>query len=527
VRSTPERTAPSIDSVSLRALAGMRSTALLAVLALTIVFAGAQEPAPVEPAGDVHVGERVVLSLRVDEGSLTPPERADIADAHLRDALQDPQCGPEFWKIIRDDENRILTICGKRVITVTPADAEREGTVVADLAARWSAVLEKAYAEEQQVVFSSRLLHRALTGLLLTLGYLGAVILVWFTASQIELRLFGKIEKSGGVKAGPVKLLSSSVERRVLMQFIFVLKIVASLVLTYLFLIAVFQQFPASARLAERMLLPLPGLMGEMAEGLLGLLPRISLGFLILLVTRVILGAIGRLFTRVREHKIRLEPLLSEDTAGPAELTARALVIGTAILLIALLVPGRVSSIFLAVFGLVGFALALGARELTADLLWGLVTIYGRPFRRGQRVKTQGFEGVVKHKGLTSLRLEMDDGRMIILPNHLALESPMEVILKSRKLLLLVTLESVGGGDACVSILRHAAAEAGLKREEGVITLIAIRENHMDFQVEWPVPAGDSRKETRDRFLKTIHARIQNSGETKLIAAAPRDGTHV
>ena len=101
----------------------MKSFPILAVLALSLTIAGAQETEPVSTAGQVRIGDRVVLSLRVDEGSFTPADRAAMAHSLLREALVDPRCAPEEWKIEPEGETRILAICGKPVIIVTPADA--------------------------------------------------------------------------------------------------------------------------------------------------------------------------------------------------------------------------------------------------------------------------------------------------------------------------------------------------------------------------------------------------------------------
>jgi len=426
--------------------------------------------------------------------------------------------------VVPEEERRIITLCGRRVISVTPGDASGAGTGVGELADRWSSRLQAAYAGEKQVFFSTKLLQRALTGLLLTLAFLGAVALAWFVSRQIETRILERIEKSGGVNAGPIRILSTAVERRALLQLLLVLRLIAYALLTYFFLAAMFQQFPFSARIAERMLLPLPALLQELLDGLLSLLPRIGLALLILIVTRVLLRSIGRLFDRVREHKVRLEPLLSEDTAGPAELTARVLVIGAALLTVSLLVPGKVSNIFLATFALAGLAMALGARDLTRNLIWGIVTIYARPFRRGQRVRVGGFEGIVRRKGILNLGLELDDGRVVLLPNSLALERPVEIIQRARKIFLDVVLQAQGGPEAAAGIIRNAASEAGLKREEGSIALLSIREGGIGFSVEWPVPEGASLEEARAKLLKTLYVRAQSGAETKLVSAALRDG---
>lgn len=80
-------------------------------------------------------------------------------------------------------------------------------------------------------------------------------------------------------------------------------------------------------------------------------------------------------------------------------------------------------------FAIVAFAIALGwsLRDLLADLLAGAILAVERPLQVGDRVETATHQGRVAHLGLRCSRLNLDDGRVLTIPNHQLFASHYEV----------------------------------------------------------------------------------------------------
>jgi hypothetical protein len=68
--------------------------------------------------------------------------------------------------------------------------------------------------------------------------------------------------------------------------------------------------------------------------------------------------------------------------------------------------------------------------------------------------------------------------------------------------------------EECVpeGLFRHAAAEAGMKREEGVAELLAIRNGERIYSVRWLFPQGTAPGAARDAFLRALLARAPGLG---------------
>jgi small-conductance mechanosensitive channel len=288
---------------------------------------------------------------------------------------------------------------------------------------------------------------------------------------------------------------------------------------TYLFLILLFEHVPRTAHWAARMIRPLAGLSDRLVTGTIDLLPRLALALLIAAVAHVVLRALGRLFEQVRAGRARLEPFLSRETAGPAELTARAAVLASAVFLIALLVPGEAGVFALAALGLVGLALALGARDLAADFLAGLVIIYGRPVHRGERVRIGDREGTLAAKGLLHLTLRTSEGRPVVVPNRVALSQPFERLGEETTLHLRVVLEA-RDLESASGLCRHAAAQSGLRREDGRIVPRAIGEGRLELDVRWPLPDGKEEPAIRAAYLAALLDLAPGLG-ARVISALP------
>jgi MscS family membrane protein len=71
----------------------------------------------------------------------------------------------------------------------------------------------------------------------------------------------------------------------------------------------------------------------------------------------------------------------------------------------------------LAGLGLGGLALAMAAKDTIANLFGGITIFIGRPFEVGDRITSNGFDGVVEEIGIRSTKLKTLAGRIVTLSN--------------------------------------------------------------------------------------------------------------
>ncbi|MCA0437152.1 MAG: mechanosensitive ion channel family protein [Austwickia sp.] len=78
----------------------------------------------------------------------------------------------------------------------------------------------------------------------------------------------------------------------------------------------------------------------------------------------------------------------------------------------------------LGALGVGGIAVAFAAQDILANLLAGLMIQVRRPFRIGDQIESQGFEGTVRDVDLRATRLHTFDGLDVVLPNAKVLADP-------------------------------------------------------------------------------------------------------
>lgn len=478
----------------------------------------ATSPPPASGVGVVKIGRREVLNLRQAQGVLGTQGRSRWANEAIADALDDPNCGPEGWAVQSDGDAFVITLCARRVLLVTDIDAEIAGRPTADLAHAWADSLRQVFGEEQQYVVSSRLLRRALIAVLYPLGFL---LLVWALRAvdrRAAIGLLNRVKQHGGLHVGRLRLFTTATERAVLKGALTVIRAAVAIALLYLFAIGLLRQFPNTSDWAARLWQPIRTIVANFGERVPTLLPRIALAALVLAALRVALRATRQLFDRVRSGRLQIEPLLSRENATELEVAVRAVLLAVGAFLLALLVPGQGGIVLLAVFGLMLAAFVLGARDLTADLLGGLSAIFLRTFRTGQRIRCGEVTGLVRARGLLYTQLEAEDGDLLLLPNQRLLQQPLELIGKERVLSMQVLIAGQGGAETAPGLFHLAAAACGLKRQDGRIDLVAVRDGGIVFRVEWPIPSGQSAAELRSQFLKALM--VKSSGMHLAIASA-------
>lgn len=117
---------------------------------------------------------------------------------------------------------------------------------------------------------------------------------------------------------------------------------------------------------------------------------------------------------------------LGRQLAPPLRKFLRAIVMIVAVLFIVQNVFGWDIGSVLTGLGLGGLAFALAARDMLANL-FGTVTIFtDRPFAIGDRVIVRGHNGLVQDVGFRSTRLLKDNGSVVVIPNSIIANEPVE-----------------------------------------------------------------------------------------------------
>ncbi len=76
--------------------------------------------------------------------------------------------------------------------------------------------------------------------------------------------------------------------------------------------------------------------------------------------------------------------------------------------------------------GIGGLAFALAAQDTIKNIFGGITIFTDRPFRIGDRVKVDGFDGFIEDIGIRSTRLRTLEKRLVTIPNYKIVEASIE-----------------------------------------------------------------------------------------------------
>jgi MscS family membrane protein len=80
----------------------------------------------------------------------------------------------------------------------------------------------------------------------------------------------------------------------------------------------------------------------------------------------------------------------------------------------------------LAGLGIGGLALAMAAKDTVSNFFGGVTIFTDQPFTINERIKIEGFDGVIEEIGMRSTKLRTRHGRLVTIPNSIFAAKPVE-----------------------------------------------------------------------------------------------------
>lgn len=86
--------------------------------------------------------------------------------------------------------------------------------------------------------------------------------------------------------------------------------------------------------------------------------------------------------------------------------------------------------------GIGGLAVALAAQDLLSNLFGGISVVTDKPFKVGDRIRFDKYEGFVEDVGLRSTKIRTVEGSQLIVPNSILTKSVVENVSRNPKTIL-------------------------------------------------------------------------------------------
>jgi small-conductance mechanosensitive channel len=188
------------------------------------------------------------------------------------------------------------------------------------------------------------------------------------------------------------------------------------LVISYLLIPLLLGFFPPTEAIAEGLRGQIRTVVMGFLGGLVQAIPNLFSIGVIVVITVLAIRASQSWFRAIDNGRIRLPGFYQEWALPTARLVAILLsMVGLAAAFP--YIPGSGSKVFQGAGLLIGALAALGSSAIASNIISGLMLIYTRAFREGDRVEINGVVGVVQDRALLVTRLQTPRNELVSIPN--------------------------------------------------------------------------------------------------------------
>ncbi len=225
-----------------------------------------------------------------------------------------------------------------------------------------------------------------------------------------EAGLFVRVQQRSGQLLDPVQLRASL---QLLLQ---VLHWALLLLISYLLIPLLLGFFPPTQGIAEGLRGQILALVGRLLAAIVATIPNL-VSILVILVIAVLGNRCSHAwFQAIDRGRIRI-PGFYQEWALPTARLATILIILASVVLAYPYIPGSSSKAFQGAGLLLGVLAALGSSAIATNIISGLMLIYTRAFREGDRVEINGTIGVVQDRALLVTRIQTPRNELVSIPN--------------------------------------------------------------------------------------------------------------
>lgn len=193
--------------------------------------------------------------------------------------------------------------------------------------------------------------------------------------------------------------------------------------ITYLLLPLLLSFFPPTMAIAAGLRSQMIGVVAQVWTGVVSVIPNLLALLFIAAATTVTLRTNQHAFQALHSGKIHFDWFYPEWARPTSRITA-ILITAAALALALPYIPGSTSRAFQGAGLFLGILAALGSSAIATNILSGLMLIYTRGFREGDRVSIQGIVGIVQERALLVTRILTPLNELVSIPNAMVIASP-------------------------------------------------------------------------------------------------------
>lgn len=386
-------------------------------------------PAPIAAVGDaslpklfVTLNDASVFALRIGRGGKTVQERVAAAGRALEAAVRDTSA--RNVRSVPDQGAVIIYVGDAPIIQLTLADAQAadDNSLEVHAAAVVAAVRDAVGREQRRREIANTAFS---VSLVVLFGLITVFLLRRFhqLADRGASHLSSPQRSMSSVRVSSVEVIAPGTLRSMLLIGLSVARWLGSIGVVYAWLMLVLSLFETTRiyteQLAGYVLHPLAALMGRLAASV----PTFLVAFVAALAVALLVRFVGLFFASVSRGEASLS-WVPPDLAMAFSAPLRVAIVVSALVFAAPIVTGEKGGSLTLLGGLLLIAVALASVPLLANAVIGLLILWRRGVRVGERAELGGIRGRVLGVDLWSVRMEDASGAEVHVPHWLVLTRP-------------------------------------------------------------------------------------------------------
>ena len=484
------------------------------------------------PEAFVIFEDDTLYSIKANLGPFTAVERATGLSTRLENMLESGPIDFEMFSMYCEDLFCSIRYNGQTLTTITRVEAEKMGLTLDELATRNYEIIV-SFLEAQKDRSWVAVMHRVLIFLAALILFLIGFKYLNRGLRWIVKKIFDRIKgKAEAIKFNNYEFLSQARAERLILFGLNVLKNITLLVLIYFYSLLLFSIFPKTEPIALKLFNYVINPVERFAMAVLGYIPELVTIAIIIIGARYLKRFLKFLAEEV-ESEALVVPGFYPDWAMPTYRLVSIFIYLFTFVAIFPYLPGSNSPAFQGVGVFLGLLLSLGSTTAISNIIAGLVIIYMRAFKKGDRVRIGDVTGDVIEKSMLVTRIRTPKNEEIAIPNAAILNgSTINYTMGSRNKGLIVHTTITIGYDVPWREVHELMIRAAVNTEHILDTPkpFVLQTSLDDFFISYQINAYTKEASKQARIYSELHANIQdafNEAQVEILSPhyrAERDG---
>jgi small-conductance mechanosensitive channel len=370
----------------------------------------------------VELDGAVVLRVR-GVSSFPAKDRAALIGANIAAVAADRTIAIDSLAAIDKEGATTIAVGGRRLMTVTDADASLEQVERSQLAAAHVGRLRQAIIAYRAARSVDALRRGTVNSVIATFAL--AVLFVGFAWlwRRVDVLLTSRLkERIHSVGIQSLELMRAEQIWAALRNGLRGLRIVVLLACALAYFNFVLGQFPWTRSLSREMFALALEPLRVIGDRTLANVPNLVFLAVLFVVVRLALKMMGLLFDAVGQGSVTFKSF-DPEWAQPTYKILRVAVLAFAVVVAYPYIPGAGSAAFQGVTLFIGIVFSLGSSSAISNMIAGYMITYRRAFKAGDRVKIGDMIGDIIETRLQVTHLRSVKNEELVIPNSLILSS--------------------------------------------------------------------------------------------------------